>query len=91
MQHINEKSLQLRKVLGNIINKIVTRNTDMSLNKIENEYDIGRGALSRLINGKTDCKFITLWKFAEASGIKPSKLVRMLENELGEDFSTIDE
>lgn len=32
--------------------------------------------MSRIENAKVDCKFITLWKIAEALGMKPSEFVK---------------
>ena len=47
--------------------------------------------MSRIENAKVDCKFITLWKIAEALGMKPSEFVKQLEDKLGKDFKLIDE
>ena len=62
-----------------------------SYNKIENEYDIGRGTISRICNGKCDAKISTLWKISEGRGIKQSKIRSFLKNDLGSDFKLTDE
>jgi transcriptional regulator with XRE-family HTH domain len=91
MQNKDEKTLQLRKILGDYISEYRTHNTSLSCNKMEEEYDFSRGSLNRIENGNVDCKFITLWKIAEALGMKPSEFVKQLEDKLGKDFKLIDE
>ncbi len=46
--------------------------------------------LGKIEKAQIDCKFVTFWKIAEAYGLKPSEVVKMLEEELGEDFTLID-
>ena len=91
MQRKDEKTLYLRKIVGELIKATRVNNTKLSANKFSNEYDIGNGNMSRIENGKVDCKFITLWKIAEALGMKPSEFVKLLENKLGNNFKLIDE
>jgi len=91
MQRKDDKTLYLRKILGKTVTLKREELTGLSCNKLANEYDIGNGNLNRIENGVVDCKFITFWKIAEALGIKPSELVKILEDKLGEDFKLIDE
>ena len=63
----------------------------ISANKLANEYDIGSGNLSRIENVVIDCKFITLWKIAEALNISFSELAQCIEKNLKKDFKLIDE
>lgn len=91
MQRKDEKTLNLRKVMGETIRKLREEKTSLSCNKLANEFDIGNGNLNRIENGVVDCKFITLWKISEALGMKPSEFVKVLEDKLGENFSLIDE
>ena len=91
MQRISKKSLKIRKILGNIVRQLRIKNTGLSCNKLANEYDIGNGNLSRIENGVVDVKLITVWKIAEALGMKVSELTAILEDELGEDFVLMDE
>lgn len=91
MQYKDDKTLQLRKILGNLISTLRKNNTDISCNKMEEEYDFSRGSLNRIENGNVDCKFITFWKISEALGMKPSEFIKLLEKELGSDFKLIDE
>lgn len=90
MQYKDEKTLQFNKKLGETIKKIRT-NKGVSSNKLADEYDLNSGNLSRIENGVYNCKFISIWKIAEALGLKFSEFAKILETELGEDFKLIDE
>jgi len=90
MQYKDEKTLQLREILGEVC-KDFRKKTGMSCNNFEEAFDFSKGNINRIENGVVDCKFITLWKVAEALGMKPSELVKILEDKLGENFSLIDE
>ena len=91
MQRITKNSIKIRKTVGKVIKSLRIKNTSLSCNKLANEYDIGNGNLSRIENGKVDAKFITLWKVAEALGLKMSELTKIIEDEVGEDFVLMDE
>lgn len=90
MQYKDEKTLQLRKILGEVC-KEYREKAGMSCNNFEEAFDFSKGNFNRIENGVVDCKFITLWKVSEALGMKPSELVKILEDKLGENFSLIDE
>lgn len=91
MQHRDEKTSYLTKQLGILLRRLRDEKTGMSINELGNSYDLTHGNLSKIENGLIHCKVITLWKIAEALGMKPSELIKILENELGEDFHLIDE
>ena len=42
-------------------------------------------------NGEIELKITMFWRISEALGIKPSELLRYLENELGDDFHLIEQ
>jgi len=88
MQH-NTKVLTIKNAVGNILRKL-RKNKNISLNKLALEYDIDKGTLSKLERGIYDCRISTAWKIAEANGIKFSDFAKMLEDELGSDFTFID-
>lgn len=91
MQYKNKKILHLTNILGKIVSEIRLTKTDKSKNKLEDEYDIASGKFSRIERGKIDPQFSTVWKISEALGMKCSDLVKLLEDELGDDFKLIDE
>ncbi len=91
MQLDNRKFLKFKKAVGKIIREYRTANTPLSLNKFAYEFDIDRGNLSKLERGEYSVRFVTIWVIAEALGIKFSEFAKKLEEELGEDFTLIDE
>lgn len=90
MQGSDEKVIYLKKIAGKIFKKVRTTHTNLTCNKAEEEYDIARGNLNRLENGKIDPKLSTLWKAAEANGQKLSYIIGLIEDELGNCFSITD-
>lgn len=90
MQVRNKQSLQLLKVLGKIINNLRIGN-DISINQLAYAYGLEKSTLSELEKGIREPKLLTLWKLSEALGVKLSDLIKIIEDELGEKFSLLDE
>ncbi len=82
----NIKKKELLKVLGAVVH---TKRLGMNkgINTFSYEYDIGNGLLSRLEKGLIDTKITTLWKLANAFGYKCSDFIKLIEDELPEDFN----
>lgn len=79
-----------KKILLQNIGKVVkTKRLELNkgINKFSFEYDIGNGLLSRLERGDTDTQISTLWKIANAFGLKFSELALLIEQELPSDFN----
>lgn len=91
MQQQNNKTSQFLNTVGDIFKRIRTEKTHNSINQFAREYDIDRGNLSKIERGLNSCRLITAWKLCEAAGIKFSEFAKILENELGNDFSLTDE
>ncbi len=90
MQRHSEKTLHLTKKLGELIrNERMRKN--LSCTKFAYQFDIDKGNLNRIENGLIDCKFTTLWKISEAIGLKLSELIKILENNLGDNFKLDDD
>lgn len=85
-----DKILIYKDALGKVFSKLRETNNNISLNQLGLQYDIDKGSLSKLERGIYDCQMSTAWKLAEANGVKFSQLAKMLEDELGEDFTFID-
>lgn len=80
------KKKELLEALGLVVyNKRLTMNK--GINTFSYEYDIGNGLLSRLEKGLIDTKITTLWKLANAFGYKCSDFVKLIEEQLPEDFN----
>ena len=86
MQQKNEKTKQLAITIGQIIKEYRTKNRKCSINQFAHEFELDVGNISRIENGLTDVKLVTLWKIAQALDIKTSDLIKIAENQLGKDF-----
>jgi len=91
MQYERSKSLQLSKEFGKIVRELRVKRTSLSVNKFADSYDLSRGNLSKIENGEVECKFVTVWKVAEALNMKPSELIQIIEQKLGKNFKLMDE
>ncbi len=90
MQDKNDKNLIFKSAIGKVFAKLRISNNEISLNKLALEYDIDKGSLSKIERGVYDCRLSTAWKVAEANGVKFSQFAKMLEEELGSNFTFID-
>ncbi len=86
MQVQKRKSL-IMKTLGKNIKKLRGEQSQFML---ASENDISVSIISTIERGMKDPQFTTLFKIAEALNIKPSKLVKLVEDGLPEDFTLID-
>ena len=90
MQHENtKKSAVILKLLSEELKKERERQ-NKSIRLLAYEFDLQMSLLSRLENGVNEPKLISIWSVCEALGIKPSELLKRIENRLPKDFSLID-
>jgi len=87
----SKKVIRFKKAVGKIIRNIRMNKANISINRMALEFDFDRGNLSKTERGIYGIQLITAWRIAEALGIKLSDFVLLLEKELGEDFTLIDE
>lgn len=85
---MQDKKQKLQTILGKIIKK---NRQNKSINRLSNEIELSKSIWSDLEKGKKDIQFSTLWRIAEALEIRPSFLVKEIEDEMGVDFSFIEE
>ena len=81
------EKIKLQKTLAEIIKKLRNKK---SITQIANEIDLSKSVWFNLEKGERDIQFSTFWRIAEGLDIKPSDLVKEIENQLGEDFSFIE-
>lgn len=81
---------ELKKELQNAIAKVVREHRTKSITKSADEIAMGKSMWADLENGIKDPQFSTLWRIAEGLDIKPHILVKLIEDELGEDFSFLE-
>lgn len=90
MQHANTKKSEIIfKALAKVIRQ-ERENQNKSLRVLADEYDIQKSLLSRLENGINEPKLISIWTISEALNMPVSELIKLVENELPENFSLID-
>ena len=94
MQDNLKKSNQNKTILLSCVGKIVQKERykkGKGINIFSFEYDIGNGLLSKLEKGVLDTKITTFWKLANAFGYKCSDFVKLIEQELPENFDFYNE
>ena len=91
MQDNGRKLSKFKNAIGTTFSILRKINGNFSINKLAMEYELDKGSLSKLERGIYDCRLSTAWKIAEANGIKFSDFAKILEKELGKDFTFIDE
>lgn len=81
---------ELKKQLQYTVAKIVKSHRNISITKISDEIGMGKSIWADLENGKKDPQFSTFWRIAEGLDIKPHCLIKEIEDELGENFSFLE-
>ena len=81
---------ELKNKLQKAIAKVVREHRTKSITKSADEIAMGKSMWADLENGIKDPQFSTLWRIAEGLDIKPHILVKMIEDEVGEDFSFLE-
>lgn len=90
MQEKNEKTLHLALKIGALIKNLRIKAGYSSRNKFADEYGFDDANLYRIENGKVELKFVTLLKFLHAIDMSLVEFAKLLQDELGEDFTLID-
>ncbi len=81
---------ELKNELQKAIAKVVREHRTKSITKSADEIAMGKSMWADLENGIKDPQFSTLWRIAEGLDIKPHILVKMIEDEVGEEFSFLE-
>ena len=81
---------ELKNKLQKAIAKVVREHRTKSITKSADEIAMGKSMWADLENGIKDPQFSTLWRIAEGLDIKPHILVKLIEDEVGEDFSFLE-
>lgn len=81
---------ELKKELQKAIASVIKKNRKKSITKSADEIAMGKSIWADLENGIKDPQFSTLWRIAEGLEIKPHILVKMIEDEVGNNFSFLE-
>ena len=91
MQQRNSKTILLSKTIGQILKEYRIEVAEKSINSVAHEYGLDVGNISRIENGGTEVKLVTLWKLADAYEIPLSVLIQKIEAALPKDFHLYEE
>ena len=84
---MQDRRIELQKALA----KIIKKNRGVrSITQLSYEIDLSKSIWSELEKGNKDIQLSTFWRIAESFDIKPSELLEQIENELGKNFSFIE-
>lgn len=86
IDYMQELKIKLQKTIA----KVVKSQRTKSITKSADEIGMGKSLWADLENGIKDPQFSTLWRIAEGLEIKPHQLVKLIEEELGENFSFLE-
>ena len=90
MQHLNSKKSELIfKALSEVLKEERIKQ-NKSIRILADEFDLQKSLISRLENCVNEPKLISLWSVCEALGLKPSELMKRIEEYLPKNFSLIE-
>lgn len=78
---------ELLKTTGKLIKKY---RGNKSISLLSNEIELSKSIWSEVEKGNKDLQLTTLWRIAEGLNIKPSELLKEIENTLDNNFSFIE-
>ena len=87
---INNMQDKKQKLLNTLANVIKKNRKDKSISQLALEIDVSKSIWSMIEQGKRDAQFSTFWRVSEALNVRPSELVKEIDNELGEAFTFIE-
>ena len=91
MQHVE---LEKRKIILNALAEVVKKlrnKTEKSQRMLAFEYGLHKSLINRMENSLSEPKLFSILKIAQIFGIKPSKFLQLLEKELPEGFTILEE
>ena len=80
-----------RKKLQLAVAQVVKKHRILSITKSSDEIGMGKSMWSDLEKGRKDPQLSTLWRIAEGLNIKMHILIEEIEEDLGENFSFIED
>ena len=84
---MQERKEELQVAVGNTIKNC---RKHISISQISNEIGLSKSIWSDLEKGQKDIQLSTFWRIAEGLDIKPSELLKLVENSLNESFSFLE-
>ncbi len=84
-----ENKILMQNTLGQLI-KSLRKKTNKSITLLTAEVGMTKSLLADTEKGIKDPQLSTLWRIAQGLNIPLSDIIKLLENELGEEFSLIE-
>ena len=81
---------EIKKYFQQGIAKVVKQKRTKSITKSSDEIGMHKQIWATLEKGIKDPQLSTIWRIAEGLDIKPHVLVKLIEDELGENFSFLE-
>ena len=85
---MQERKMELQKALAATIKKY---RKEQSISQLANEIDLSKSIWAGIEKGERDVQLSTFWRIAEGLDVRPSGLLRAIENKLGSDFSFLED
>lgn len=90
MQHANTKKSNIIFKAFSAVIKEERIKQKKSIRLLADEFDLQKSLISRLENCINEPKLISIWSICEALGIRPSELMKRIEEKLPKEFSLIE-
>ena len=90
MQHANTKKSNIIFKAFSAVIKEERLKQKKSIRLLADEFDLQKSLISRLENCINEPKLISIWSICEALGIRPSELMKRIEEKLPKEFSLIE-
>ena len=90
MQHANTKKSNIIFKAFSAVIKEERIKQKKSIRLLADEFDLQKSLISRLENCINEPKLISIWSISEALGIRPSELMKRIEEKLPKEFSLIE-
>ena len=81
---------EIRKVFQEKVAKVVKQSRTKSITKSSDEIGMHKTIWATLEKGTKDPQLSTVWRIAEGLDMKPHELIKKIEDELGENFSFLE-
>ena len=87
IENMKERKQELQFAIAHVVKKYRKK----SITKSADEIGMGKSLWADLENGIKDPQLSTIWRIAEGLEIRPSELIRLTEEYLGDRFSFLED
>lgn len=84
---MQERKKELQKVLAGVIKK---HRKTLSISRLSDEIELSKSIWAGIERGERDVQLSTFWRIAEGLEIRPSDLLKEIEDSIGNEFSFLE-